>query len=418
MSSVLFREVIDPRLCTNCGTCVGVCPESAITMNIDASKGVYIPTLTGKCNGCGTCIKVCPGLVVDFKELNLVLFNKSPNDYLLGNYVHCYVGYATDYRVRYNSSSGGLVTSLLLFALDYGMIDGALVTKMDDKHPLISLPYLARSRQDIISAAGSKYCPNPINAGLKHIIKHQGRFAVVGLPCHIHGIRKAQLILEDLKDKIAFCFGLACHSTPSFKATEYILKNLGINRQDVVSIAYRGKGWPGGMTIKLRNGTELFVPFKSTIYWGRAFTLFFKPFRCSLCEDKTNELADVSFMDAWLPEFLEKDKIGTSLIISRSKHGDELIRKAKKEGYIEVSTIHCDAIIRSQALEYAKRSFAARYLIMKALGKRVPLYNKSILPPKLHNFRDAFLFYLRNNPYISKNYRIITALIKLARHRR
>ena len=123
--------VVKNRLCTGCSTCAGICPDDAIQVVIDQRNGIYIPKLDKeKCTKCGLCFEVCPGYSVDFKKLNQEIFGKQPEDILLGNYLNCYIGHATDYNIRYNSSSGGLVTALLIFALEEGLIDGALISKV------------------------------------------------------------------------------------------------------------------------------------------------------------------------------------------------------------------------------------------------------------------------------------------------
>ena len=45
-----------------------------------------------------------------------------------------------------------------------------------------------------VSATKSKYCPVPANVRIKKILRRNGKFAVVGLPCHIHGVRKAEML--------------------------------------------------------------------------------------------------------------------------------------------------------------------------------------------------------------------------------
>ncbi len=167
-----ISSVAKDGLCTGYGTCVALCPNDAIEMVIDEKKGVYVPKLDGrKCNNCGICMKVCPGHEVDFKGLNLEIFGKEPEDILIGNYLNCYVGHATDYDIRYNSASGGLVTALLIFALEEGLIDGALVTRMKKDKPLEPEPFIARTREEIIEARGSKYCPVPANVALREILE-------------------------------------------------------------------------------------------------------------------------------------------------------------------------------------------------------------------------------------------------------
>lgn len=130
-TSNTIEWVINSGLCTGCGTCVGICPRDALDMMIDHRQGLYIPSLDNeKCNECGLCFKACPGHTVDFKQFNLNIYGKDQEDSLLGNYLNCYIGHATDYDIRYNSASGGLVTALLISALEEGIINGALVTRM------------------------------------------------------------------------------------------------------------------------------------------------------------------------------------------------------------------------------------------------------------------------------------------------
>ena len=117
-SGKTIEDVVKSNLCTGCGTCVGICPEDALEMVIDNPKGIYVPQLDREsCNECGICFEVCPGHSVDIKGLNTEIFGKEPEDILLGNYINCDIGHATNYKIRYNSSSGVLVTALLLFSL-------------------------------------------------------------------------------------------------------------------------------------------------------------------------------------------------------------------------------------------------------------------------------------------------------------
>lgn len=82
------------------------------------------------------------------------------------------------------------------------------MTKMSDSKPLEPEVIIAKTEKDVISASGSKYCPVPLNSRIKDIITEKGKFAIVGLPCQIHGVRKYELINKELKNKILFHFGL------------------------------------------------------------------------------------------------------------------------------------------------------------------------------------------------------------------
>ena len=180
-----IEQISGEGLCTGCGTCAGVCPQDAITMVIDRKQGIYLPRLEReKCSECGICFKACPGHSVDFNTLNREIIGSKVKDILLGNYLNLYTGFSTDNALRYHSASGGLVTAMLIFALGEGLIDGALVTRMSVENPLNPEPFIARTREEILSAARSKYCPVPANMALKEIMQagEGERFAVVGLP--------------------------------------------------------------------------------------------------------------------------------------------------------------------------------------------------------------------------------------------
>ena len=371
MTDETITQVVEDGLCTGCGTCVALCPNGAIKLAMDGKKGIYIPELNKeKCNNCGICFKVCPGHEVDFKTLNMQIFGKEPEDVLIGNCLNCYIGHATDYDIRYNSASGGLVTQLLIFALEEGIIDGALVTKMRKDKPLEPEPFIARTKEEIIEASKSKYCPVPANVALKEILKSgDGKFAVVGLPCHIHGIRKAEQINKELKEKIILHIGIFCNHTSNFIGTEFLLNKLKIKKEEVEKLNYRGEGWPGGMLIELKNSHTRFIP--PSIYWNSLFGLnFFTPSRCLLCSDGICELADVSFGDAWLPE-LSDDKIGKSIIVSKNEMGDKILQVMKSKSKIKLDGISAKKVIQSQAgmLYFKKKNLNTRSKLFKIVPK-------------------------------------------------
>lgn len=391
-----IEEVVKTDLCTGCGTCVSICPNDAIKLTKNNVKGIYIPKLNKEwCNNCGICYNACPGHSVDFKELNREIFGKEPNDVLIGNYTNCYIGHANDYEIRYNSAAGGLVTQLLLFALEEGIIDGALVTRMKKDNPLEPEPFIARTREEVIEASKSKYCPVPANIALKEILESEEgeKFAVVGLPCHIHGIRKAELINEKLKEKIVLHLGILCSINRNFLATEYLLQKFDIKKKDVAKLDYRGEGWMGSMSITLKNGSKTLSPYLD--YWTHILRSYFVPIRCTLCSDQSCELADISFGDIWLPEF-RNDKIGTSVVISRNKIGERILQNAVLKRRIELTNIDRSKVVKSQKLSllYKKSYVNARIFLFKIFGKRIPSYNQELLEPKFSAYLHGILIYL------------------------
>jgi len=366
-------------LCTGCGTCVALCPQSAIRIEIVRKRGIYLPRVNEKaCNACGICLRVCPGRGVDFAMLNQVAFGHQPQDNLLGNYIGCYTGHAADKDIRYNSSSGGLVSALLIFALERGMIDGALVTRMNPDKPLEPQPFIARTEEEILSAAGSKYCPVPANIALDDILKAKEgeRFAVVGLPCHMHGLRKAELVNSKLKERVALRVGLFCGSTANFAGTRLLLGKMRIKGTDVIGIKYRGTGWPGHLSVEMHDSERKSLPYNHSI---TVLGTFFTPKRCQLCLDGAAELADISFGDAWLPRFAGNE-IGESILILRNEISRALIEKLVAEAFMElVETNVKDVIISQKGMIYRKKKLnqANTVLLSKGMfsGYNMPALN-------------------------------------------
>lgn len=329
-------------LCTGCGTCAAMCPREIIEMNVNRKKGIYEPIIVGECDECGVCIKVCPGVSVDFRELNREIFGYEGEDMLLGNHEACYVAHSTDEKLRYNASSGGMVTQILIHLIDKGIVDGALVTRMNPEKPLEPEPFIARTPEDIIEAAGSKYCPVPANIALREILREPGKYAVVGLPCHIQGIRKAEMINRKLRERIVYHLGIVCNHTPSFMATEFLLEKLGVSKNEVKSIKYRGEGWPGSLKIETTTGQILLLLPE---YWGSGFGQLFIPPRCRRCSDHMAELSDMSFADPWLREF-EGENIGKTLIVLRKDI--KILDDLKKEGLCNLEPIEAEKVLLSQ----------------------------------------------------------------------
>lgn len=347
--------VTDANLCTGCGTCFALCPNEAIEMVLNEKKEIYVPKLNDvKCNNCGICFKLCPGHKIDFKKLNLDLFGKEPKDILIGNYLNCFVGHSKNYEIRYNSASGGLITALLVSALEEGLIDGALVTRMKKDKPLEPEPFIARTKNEIIEAIGSKYCPVPANIALKEILKTKDgeKFAVVGLPCHIHGLRKAEQINKELKKKIVLAIGIFCSHVDSFQATNNLLNQKGLELQDITELRYRSGGWPGKMQIKFTNSKIYELNYHEYIQITHSNN-FFTPDRCLLCCDLTAELADISCGDAWLPEY-KSDNIGKSMIIVRTKTGRDLVDRSLAKESIELNLIDRKKVIEAQGITFKK----------------------------------------------------------------
>lgn len=58
------KAVVDRQHCVACGTCIKVCPKSAIFID----RGVSAVVDAGECVGCGKCVRACPALLIRLAE--------------------------------------------------------------------------------------------------------------------------------------------------------------------------------------------------------------------------------------------------------------------------------------------------------------------------------------------------------------
>jgi coenzyme F420 hydrogenase subunit beta len=377
-------------------------------------KGRYVPQLDkGRCNRCGLCHEACPGHGVDFEGLSVALFGDIPEDTAVGRYLGCYVGHAMDRGVRYNGASGGIVSSLLIFALQEGLIDGALVTRMRRDDPLTPEPFIARTREEILSAAGSKYCPVATNTVIQEVLDSDDRIAVVGLPCHIQGFRKAERCIPKLAKQVRYRISLACSLNFSFRGTERFIENLGIASDSVEVFQYRGRGWPGSVLIRLNDGTKRTVPYPECYRQLGPYCLR----RCTLCSDMLGELSDLTCGDAWVPQIMRTDKAGSSFVVSRTSEAEELLESAASKGAVELSELELEDLLASQGHAlFKKRKLQARMRLFKLAGQSVPVYRQKLLSPIRADYINTMKLYAARYA-LSGNHRLLRCLFQLV-HRR
>jgi len=399
-------KIRDNGICTGCGTCQALCPNEAIVMSIDHDKGIYIPIIHEKCEKCGLCLDVCSGHEVNFKVLNKDIFGGEPVDEVLGNFISGYVGNSADENLRKISSSGGVINQILICALEEGIIDGAIVTRMKKDSPFEPEPFIARTKAEIIEASTAKYCPVPLNISIKEVLESKAneKYAVVGLPCHIHGIRKASQINDLIREKIVLYIGIFCSTGINFLATEYILKIMHIEKEEVEKLIYRKGDFPPGYASFDLNDNET-REISHVDFWNQIFSsfTFFSCNRCISCIDQTGELTDISVGSGWFPynEFGNKNQ---STVISRSKKGEEILLKCAKKGALELTQLDNEKINKVKELQNFhgfKKRIGTNYLYtLKKLGYAIPDYNLK-LPSKVNLRTYISLIYLYARIYLS-----------------
>ena len=356
------KDVVFRHLCTQCGTCVAVCPQNAIEMQ-ETPSGMLTPLiLEEKCVQCGTCRKLCPGLAVEIKPQGVDPFK--------GNVCAAFVGHACDDFVRYTGQSGGVVSAILIYLLETNQINAALVTVMPANGTLRPEPILARKRSEILAAQGSKYCPVAANKALKDITAGD-HIATVGVSCQIHGIQALMRDKESLRNNIKYKIGLFCDRTMFYTCIDMMSKNAGIKRKRIESMEFRSKkrnGWPGEVCFQLHSGNRRYFP----AFLRTSVKDYFTPPRCRLCFDKLNVLSDLSIGDPW--GLCESDTKNSSVIIARNDKALSLLNNACNNGFLKLKEISAELIYEGQGVEQRRRNFTAFSAIWHEMGRTLPEY--------------------------------------------
>ena len=361
-----------------CGACEAACPREAIKMEYEVEH--YMPIRdASKCDGCGLCVSVCPGVAIDVDRMASALWPDGERDTLLGTIRGVFLGHSADGEIRSRAASGGMVTALILDMMKRGDISGAVLSRMSAVEPLRSESFIARTEAEVLSASTSKYCPTAPAAVLSEIKKASPgeKVAFVGLPCQVHGVRKLQCEEKWAREMISPVIGIFCSHGLTFGGIYPALERFAAGCGGVRNIRFRGGGWPGGLNVKYDDGRTVDVPLGD--YWPVLFApYFFTPRRCLSCHDMTAELADISTGDAWLTEIMEKDEEGTSVVITRSRDGENALTAACGAGSLSLESVEPALVVKSQAgpLARKKTGVGARIKLMRRLGKPVPEYGR------------------------------------------
>ena len=341
----LVQEVLKPGLCHRCGGCVSFCTAINYGALELGEEGMPRYSDMEKCIECGICYAICP----EIGELDEEIKRKASWSAPMGRIIGTSVARAKDPEIRKRATDGGLVTSLLLHLLDSGHIDGAIVTRKVG--PFKREPWLARSREEIIQAAGfhfdtshgmkafgdaySTFSPSvhelaPMaRAGLR-------RVAFVGTPCQIKTVRKMEALGIVPSDSIKIHLGLFCTGNFSFGSEQRrMLEDIGNFRWvDVRNINVKES-----LRVHLQNGEIRSIPLEDLD--------FMKRFACRFCDDYSAEYSDLSFGGIGASQ-------GWTTVITRTPLGRAVFHDARGRN-LEEYTYEDDKQFASQALKTVEK---------------------------------------------------------------
>ncbi len=362
---LLQRECINTGLCYECGLCASVCPEKAIDLKLFAWG--RNPELVKDCGegSCTKCYDVCAAKVVPLAKMEKKFFGRNRKmdtvEKVGGVFRFVGTGCTTDPEIRKIGVSGGVATSVMIYALEKGYIDGCVLAGWDPEKPYLAKAYVATSKKDVIACSGSKYQPHPQLLGIREAYEMGLKnIAVSATPCHAQSLRKMMMSDDEELQKISSIIKLIscnfCAAHWALAGTKWLLKTwLNIEMEDVVEMNYRTGAFPGTMRVRTKDGVlheKAFVRSGGVAALGR-----FTPEECRICLEKVGYAGDIVFGDTWchpaLPpnfdlfppteEDMQKDprkrdaaEKGLSAIVARSEFGLKLLEECRDAGVIKM----------------------------------------------------------------------------------
>jgi coenzyme F420 hydrogenase subunit beta len=140
-SKTIIETTVDRNLCVSCGICISVCPKKCIAFH--KRNGQYIPQIeVSRCTKCGVCSEICSAHNMEFKKYATINKQKFTKDWMNGNYISCYNGYSLNNKIRFNSASGGLITTIVQKLLNDCTYDKAFLVEDFNYNKIVeSMPF-------------------------------------------------------------------------------------------------------------------------------------------------------------------------------------------------------------------------------------------------------------------------------------
>ena len=353
--------------CTGCGLCGSICD---VEFGID-EKGFPQPSL--KEQDIPFCETICPA---SGKLWN----NQSGN--IWGDYKSVYLGWSENKDIRKHASSGGILTSMCIYLLEQGIVDGIIQTKQDAVVPYATDTVVSKTKEDVLRCMGSRYSISSPLSDIRQIIERGKKYCFIGKPCDVYALKAYMVQDKELAEIIPITMSFFCAGMPSVDAQRKLLVTLESSEEQCSDLRYRGDGWPGFATVTNKNGDTHQISYEES--WGNILGRDVRKI-CRFCIDGIGAFADIACGDAWylkdgVPDFTEAD--GRNVIFVRSDIGCELLKNAEAKGYIHINDYEQDLseLQLIQKYQYERKATMDSMLFaLKVLGKTVPFYPKSIL---------------------------------------
>ena len=186
-----LSDIVNNGLCIGCGVCQSIAGKDKIEVMM-SPKGRLEPKEINKISpDVFEKIKsICPGTIVEGLP-KADVHEESKHDQIWGYYLSLNYTWSTDDKIRFQSSTGGLLNGLSIYLLETKKIKFILHTVADPKKPMRSIPKFSYSKEEIVNCeSGSRYDPASSLDAFHKALDLNEPFAFVGKPCDISAIRQ------------------------------------------------------------------------------------------------------------------------------------------------------------------------------------------------------------------------------------
>jgi glycosyltransferase involved in cell wall biosynthesis/coenzyme F420-reducing hydrogenase beta subunit/polysaccharide pyruvyl transferase WcaK-like protein/lipopolysaccharide biosynthesis regulator YciM len=370
-----ITNIVKQGLCLSCGACHAVCGHHSIDF-YETLSGHYYPKINYKtCVACAACSDVCPGTTFS-ESLKTAIADSHNLDPFIGHATAAYIGKAQNRDILRNSQSGGITTALLSHLFATETIRGALVVSMDAGNPPRPEARIITSAADLVTSQKSKYCQVPILCKLSELEAHNAPIAIVGLPCHMHGLANIIDKYPELSQQIVCRIGLCCDRVMTYGAIDYLIEKSRVNAAGKTLLTYRDTtrtGYPGDVSVVTESGDIRILPASARM----SLKDFFTPARCRICFDKMNIFTDITVGDPHGIDRADK-KTQESVVIVRTDNGMDLLNSAIQQDCIEAREIPYTDVINGQKIGKKKEQWRGYISAWQCLRNIVPNYTDTV----------------------------------------
>lgn len=379
-------DIVKNGLCIGCGLCQSIIGNS-IQMEMSDKGNLEPKELKPISNETLEKIKkVCPGVIAEGPIKNKEN-EGSKHDDIWGYYYDLFYSWSLDPKIRFQSSTGGLLNGLSLYLLEKNKVDFIMHTAGDKDNPMRNVVKYSYNRDDLLNCESrSRYGPSsPLSEFHKALDKKQ-TFAFVGKPCDAGAIRLLAKSDKRVDQYCKYIFTLVCGGFQELTKSQEFIESFNVKEQELKEFRYRGFGNPGRMYIKTKDNREFDKDYNS--FWGDESN-WKVPFRCKICPDAIGESADIAALDTWRGGSPKGEDEGFNAVMTRTKKGIEVFNEAVKEGYIHKGDeLTIEDIKDFQPHQTSKKKAVfARHLGMK--NKNLPsIETKNLRLEELYNLND------------------------------